>query len=206
MDRNRAIGRAHSRTSACVSAQHAPPGRFDPTTWMWFTSDLLRTGGHGLGTLGINLLTTHSLPAGSVSRRGAIHATARKNMHVPCHWRRCFGKNEETTFCGQKAVIDVSEGLVPSREAGVGWSDSLQSLGRIAPGVGRFAPPPARGVPLVRMGQRAGVGGARGHGLVAALRELGNYPSSTNRTRLSSIPSTRSTWPSLEGSTKRSCP
>jgi len=190
MDRNRAIGRAHSRTSACVSAQHAPPGRFDPTTWMWFTSDLLRTGGHGLGTLGINLLTTHSLPAGSVSRRGAIHATARKNMHVPCHWRRCFGKNEETAFCGQKAVIDVSEGLVPSREAGVG----------------RFAPPPARGVPLVRMGQRAGLGGARGHGLVAALRELGNYPSSTNRTRLSSIPSTRSTWPSLEGSTKRSCP
>lgn len=33
IDRNRAMGRAHSRTSACVSAQHAPPGRLVPTTW-----------------------------------------------------------------------------------------------------------------------------------------------------------------------------
>jgi len=38
------------------------------------------------------------MPVGILRCRGAIHATARKNMHVPCQRRCCFSKKWKTMF------------------------------------------------------------------------------------------------------------
>ena len=92
IDKNKAMGSAHSRTSACVSAQHAPTDRDDPTTWTWFTSCLLQMECTDFKRSAGTSSRPCRMPVGSLGHRGAIHTTAREDMHVSCQSRRFFSK------------------------------------------------------------------------------------------------------------------
>ena len=86
------MGSAHSRTSACVSAQHAPTDRDGPTTWTWFTSCLLQMECTDFKRSARTSSRPCRMPVGSLGRRGAIHATSRNDMHVSCQSRRFFSR------------------------------------------------------------------------------------------------------------------
>ena len=166
IDKNKAMGSAHSRTSACVSAQHAPTDRDGPTTWTWFTGCLLPNGAHRLQAIGGNLLTT--LPdagwqpwsSGSDSR----HCQKRR-----CTCRAKCGdsprKKRKTLFLRKKRCFSSMRPASsrPLKQGGVG---------RIAPPTGANRPrgwgkslhpprevvlcknEPERGITLDRRGQR----------------------------------------------------
>ena len=146
IDRNRAIGRAHSRTSACVRAQHAPPGRFDPTTWMWFTSGLLRTGGKGLRTLGMNLVATPTSACWQCwsSRRDSRHCQKQHARAVPM--RLIVRKKTRRDVFGRENPIHRWAPLPLSLAGSTEWGDSHQALGRFAPGGGANRSTPPKGI------------------------------------------------------------
>jgi hypothetical protein len=46
-------------------------------------------------------------PVGSLGRRGAIHATERKDMHVSCQMRRFFSKKTKNIVSSQETLFFV---------------------------------------------------------------------------------------------------
>lgn len=135
------MGRAHSRTSACVSAQHALPDRADPTTWTWFTSCLLPNGVHRLQTLGEDLLTT--LPDASwqpwSSWSDSRHCEKEHARVVPIEellakkTQNLVSRPETSFFVGatnfRTTLGARGGGAIRSRR----WGDLPQGVGQIAP-------------------------------------------------------------------------
>jgi len=146
------------------------------------------------------------MPVGSLGRRGAIHTTARKDMHVSCQSRRFFSKKTKNLVSRPETLffIDATSFLSTLEPRGGGanrsrrWSDSPQ-------GVGQIAPPPSGSIFCEDEPER-GSGWSAQSTAGRGFTEPGGYASSTARTRFSSMPSTRSTWPTLNGSTNRSRP
>ena len=167
------MGRAHSRTSACVSAQHAPTDRADPTTWTWFMSCLLPNGVHRLQTLGEDLLTTlpdagwQPWPSWSDSR----HCQKEHARVVPIaalllkKMKNHVSRPETLFFVGATNFRTIL---------------AARGVERFAPGAGAICPRgwgkslhPPQGVFFAKMSQREGLAGVRKRRLPEGLRSLG---------------------------------
>jgi len=148
IDKNKPMGSAHSRTSACVSAQHAPTDRDGPTTWTWFTSCLLPNGAHRLQAIGG---PPHD-PAGC--RLAALVVVERftplpaRAVHVSCQSRRFFSRKTKNLVSRPETLffIDATGLARPLRHGGGGairsrrWSESPQRVGQIAPRLPPYSP------------------------------------------------------------------
>jgi len=140
------MGRAHSRTSACVSAQHALPDRADPTTWTWFTSCLLRRWSAPTSNSGENLLTTfpdaswHPWSSWSDSR----HCQKQHARPVPI--AAILLKKTKKRFFGRETLFSLVRppSSRPLRRWGGGAIRSRR-WGDLPQGVGQIAPPPSGG-------------------------------------------------------------
>ncbi len=84
------------------------------------------------------------MPVGSLGRRGAIHATVRKNMHVSCQLRRFFSKKNEKHVSRPETLFFVgATNFRTTLEARGGGAIRSRRWGDLPQGVGQIAPPPS---------------------------------------------------------------
>ena len=84
------------------------------------------------------------MPVGSLGRRGAIHATDKKNMHVSCQLRRFFSKKMKNRFFRPRTSFSLvrPSSSRPLKRWGGGAIRSRR-WGDLPQGVGQIAPPPS---------------------------------------------------------------
>ena len=89
------------------------------------------------------------MPVGSLGRRGAIHATDKKNMHVSCQLRRFFSKKMKNRFFRPRTSFSLvrPSSSRPLKRWGGGAIRSRR-WGDLPQGVGQITPPPAGRSPV----------------------------------------------------------